>query len=325
MTERKVYIGSVGPFLFEDTDPVSDADGDFSGQDLIGFLSDSPVSAPEFFGIPISSISVTDIDDPSTELNAVNASTVGGLISIYQAVGAADDEFTMFLWDTNAAAENVPYTVDGSSGVWIAVAGKYQNTPLNVAGGATFGDSTNYASFAADGELTLHGTARVEQFLEGVAITGRGGSAPAERTTESPYLSFTFNVGNDSHQTFEAPYAMDYSDVAKIKIHWYTHLDQTDDEVQWQATWNAIPEAGGEAVNAGSTTDVSGDVNCPTQYHIEETLIETIVASSIAQDDIIGLEISRIAIDDGTDPANSSIHVLSIEFEYYMNKLGEAT
>jgi len=32
MTERKVYIGSVGPFLFEDDDLISDVDGDFSGE-----------------------------------------------------------------------------------------------------------------------------------------------------------------------------------------------------------------------------------------------------------------------------------------------------
>lgn len=324
MAERKVYLGSQGPYLFDDGEAVDDPDGDWSGADNVGIRSDSQIVATEFLGIPISSISVTDIDDPSTELNALSASTVGGLIAVYQAAGGADDEFTMYLWDTNAAAENVPYTVDGNGGVWISVSGKYQNTQLNVSS-ATFGDSTNYASFATDGELTLHGTARVEQFLEGLSITGRGGSAPVARTTESPYLSYTFNIGDDSHQTFEAPYAMDYGDVAYIKIHWYTHLDQTDDEVQWQATWNSIPEGGGEAINAGSTTDASGDVNCPTQYHIQETLIETIVASSIAQDDIVGIEISRIAIDDGTDPTISSIHLLSIEFEYYMNKLGEAT
>ena len=31
MAEKKVYIGSEGPFLFDDTDTVDDPDGDFAG------------------------------------------------------------------------------------------------------------------------------------------------------------------------------------------------------------------------------------------------------------------------------------------------------
>ncbi len=33
MALQKIYIGSVGPFLYEDTDPVNDVDGDFVGED----------------------------------------------------------------------------------------------------------------------------------------------------------------------------------------------------------------------------------------------------------------------------------------------------
>jgi len=33
MTIQKVYVGSVGPFLYDDTDPINDADGDFASED----------------------------------------------------------------------------------------------------------------------------------------------------------------------------------------------------------------------------------------------------------------------------------------------------
>jgi hypothetical protein len=33
MALQKIYIGSVGPFLYEDTDPINDVDGDFVGED----------------------------------------------------------------------------------------------------------------------------------------------------------------------------------------------------------------------------------------------------------------------------------------------------
>ncbi len=134
MAEKKVYLGSVGPYLYDDTDLLDDEDGDLAGEYYSGLASTGRIVATEFQGIPISSVAVTDIDDPSTELNPLSASLVGGLIAVYQIAGSADDEFTMYLWDTDAAAENVPYTVDGNGGTWIAVSGKYQNGDINYSG-----------------------------------------------------------------------------------------------------------------------------------------------------------------------------------------------
>lgn len=37
---RKIYIGSVGPFLFDDTDPIADADGDFPLETYKGLATD---------------------------------------------------------------------------------------------------------------------------------------------------------------------------------------------------------------------------------------------------------------------------------------------
>ncbi len=182
---------------------------------------------------------------------------------------------------------------------------------------------TNYAQFAIDGELTLVGTARVMKHVQLIDELGIGGTAPTVRITEEPYVSYTFAVNNDSHITFEIPGDMDFTEAATIKLHWYTSVDQTDDEVNWEARWNA--RAPGEAVNAGETTDTSGDVNCPTQWEILETTIETVPADSIAAGDLIGLHLERIAIIDGTNPSANSIHALSIEFEYTSNKLGLAT
>lgn len=182
---------------------------------------------------------------------------------------------------------------------------------------------TNYAKFAVDGELTLVGTARVIKHVQAIDELGRGGSAPTVRTTEEPYVSYTYAVNNDSHITFEIPEDMDFTVVATIKVHWYTSVDQTDDEVNWEARWNS--RAPGEAVNAGETIDTSGDTNCPAQWQILETTVETVPANSCAAGDIFGIHLERIAIVDGTNPAATSIHALSVEFEYTANKLGEAT
>lgn len=190
-------------------------------------------------------------------------------------------------------------------------------------GDSSAGAPTNFAQFAPDGELTLAGTARVIKHVQAIDELGKGGTAPTVRTTEEPYVSYTYAVNNDSHITFEIPEDMDFTVAATIKIHWYTSVDQTDDEVNWEVRWNS--RAPGETVNAGETIDTSGDTNCPAQWNILETIVETAPADSCAAGDIFGLHLERIAIIDGTNPIAGSIHVLSIELEYTASRLGEAT
>ena len=86
MATKKVYLAGMGPYLVDDTLEVDDPDGDWSGELDVGVRTDSLMVATEFHGIPISSISVADVDDPSDELNLLSASTVGGLVSVYEAI-----------------------------------------------------------------------------------------------------------------------------------------------------------------------------------------------------------------------------------------------
>lgn len=45
MAEKKIYIGSVGPLLYDDTDDINDADGDFSGESYKGLMTDGDIGA----------------------------------------------------------------------------------------------------------------------------------------------------------------------------------------------------------------------------------------------------------------------------------------
>ena len=47
MAQKKIYIGSVGPYLFEDTDLIDDGDGDFSGDTRHGLVTDSQIIVEE--------------------------------------------------------------------------------------------------------------------------------------------------------------------------------------------------------------------------------------------------------------------------------------
>lgn len=134
MTERKFYIGSMGPYLFDDADPIDDQDGDFSGENYKGMRTDSSLKAQELEGIVISSLAVADIDDPSSELSTLSSSLVGGMVFVYEAIAGAADPFTMYLWDTNITSADIPYVVAGNGGYWVAVGGRYLHSDLSVRG-----------------------------------------------------------------------------------------------------------------------------------------------------------------------------------------------
>jgi len=61
MAEQKIYIGSVGPFLYDDADPIDDSDGDLAGQNHGGIAT----TGSGYFGggLIIKPLKLPDIDD----------------------------------------------------------------------------------------------------------------------------------------------------------------------------------------------------------------------------------------------------------------------
>jgi hypothetical protein len=47
MAEKKFYVGTFGPFIFDNTDPVDDPDGDFAGENYHSFTSDEQMYITE--------------------------------------------------------------------------------------------------------------------------------------------------------------------------------------------------------------------------------------------------------------------------------------
>lgn len=82
----------------------------------------------------ITRIVVADIDDPSTELNPISGAFDGDLIIATEVVVAGEDAYTIYAWDSDVSGgENVPFTVDGTGGRWVAFAGRYVNQILESA------------------------------------------------------------------------------------------------------------------------------------------------------------------------------------------------
>jgi len=209
------------------------------------------------------------------------------------------------------------------------VASLYSEGGLTNVGITKLGDgsTTNYAQFAADGELTLAGTARVNKIIN-LGITGLpSGTAAPTVARVGNYYGYQFNSINDAGYvgSFEIPYDWDSTTAIIFKIHWYANNTSAAKMVQWQVDYNATAE-NTEQVNAATTTLTTGDLAVSTTaYRLTETEI-TIAAANLAFDDVVAVMVKRIAASGGGGvvPDNAPV-IVSLEIEYVSNKLGEAT
>ena len=191
---------------------------------------------------------------------------------------------------------------------------------------AHIGDAaTNFAAFAADGELTLTGTARVTKHLVlGFAGIGLGATAPA-LTRLGNVIGYAFTVGDDGYFTTEVPPDWDSSTAVEVVLHNYTNA--TTGNIKFQATWSALPHGGTEAVDAPthSGTLAPAQIAVPgTAKAFQEYSLGTIAAASLSDNDALFFLVSRVAKTSGSDPAQEPVLIL-IELLYTANKLGLAT
>ena len=127
------------------------------------------------------------------------------------------------------------------------------------------------------------------------------------------------------HTDFEVPTDCDTSEDLCIEIYW--GIDEAyatnNAEVQWKIDWRAV--AVGEDVTAGGSSGTIdfGDINIPAATNILVKTEGVIAAANISQDDLIALNVARIALDGGNNPA-AEPYIIMINLEYTVNKLGEA-
>lgn len=200
-------------------------------------------------------------------------------------------------------------------------------------GGLRIGDSsggapTEYAMFAADGELTLHGNARVTKELRVEAGMLSAGASAAAATLLGDYSGWSFTINDDMVGSFTLPHDWDSSTDLSIKIYWYINeaYASASAEVQWQIEWSATPSDDSETIDSPShsgTIDF-GDQNIPaTAKNLTKTGSGAVAAASLSAGDLIGLTIKRITLDAGTNPGAEPV-LIHVSVEYTSSKLGTA-
>ena len=205
--------------------------------------------------------------------------------------------------------------------------GPAKTIQVDSAGVSYIGDPAlvHYARFAAEGELNLYGTARVTRMINlGIDGLATGAAAPVVRRL-GDFYGYEFSLNDDGFvRPFEIPYDCDITAPINFKIHWYINeaYGLSSGEIKWEIKYS--PRAIGEAVNAGSATLDTGDINIPgTALFLAENAV-VIPAAALAFDDVIGIQVKRIALTGGVDPAADPV-IVGLEITYIANKLGVAT
>jgi len=167
MAIKKIYIGSFGPYEYDDALPVNDPDGDFAGQDHQTIVTDGQMFVGQAPSVDeevlrlvdltlrlLPPVSVVNIANP-IELNAISGN-LGTLILAYQIIGATgQNEYTLYAYDASGPAVNSPYVVDANGAGderWIAIAGEYVAQDANILGNIVLSgtvDGIDISAFSA--------------------------------------------------------------------------------------------------------------------------------------------------------------------------------
>ena len=164
MAEKKIYIGSIGPLLYDDSDPIDDADGDFTGVDQQGFATDGSTYVggnQEIVGDLVVGGDL-DVTGDITIEGTIEADTVG--------IADTDDSHHLILtWNENDSADRVLNFLVGGAARSVTLSGNLTvessslvNQDLTTDAGPTFaslslgtGELTCGSINRASGTLTL--------------------------------------------------------------------------------------------------------------------------------------------------------------------------
>ena len=231
--------------------------------------------------------------------------------------------YGIYVTKTGASTNNVA--------AYFSASGATNNYAVKAVGISQLGDggTTNYCQIAADGEITLAGTARVKKHVSlANASLGKGTTAPSQVTIGN-YNAWEFDISDDSVLDIDLPPDWASGTDVVFVVCWYINeaYATNSGEVQWRMAWSACPHGATEAIDAPthSGSSDSGDVNIPaTAKYLTETTVLTISGASLSVGDAIGITLSRIALTGGTDPTADPA-IVHVEMQYTADKLGEAT
>lgn len=190
-------------------------------------------------------------------------------------------------------------------------------------GSLKIGDATNYTQIKPDGELNLHGTARVIRHLRvGAASWDKGAAAPTAGF-EGVFSTLDFDavLDDEAHYTIIVPHRWDTTIDIEFAVDWFYDGGQDNGTVCWALEYKAI-KAGEAVTGAGTTiTKVSAGTHTTGQM-VRTTFTTKILAANLEAGDTLGFRLYR---DVSADTLATDARLINTHFHFTMNKLGLAT
>ena len=186
--------------------------------------------------------------------------------------------------------------------------------------GAKLGDggTTNYAEIKTDGEINLHGTARVTSHvvIDAAAMRITGGTHGGAGCFN--YISFQNNQDDEAFFITHVPYRRAAGTDILVVLRWYYTGGNDNNTCEWNLTYNSI-KAGEDPTGAGTALTEQA-----VAIATDDTLglvTFTIPSAALEANDDLGIKIWR----DGSDALTANALLIGAHVHFTMDKLGEAT
>lgn len=343
MAEKKIYFGSVGPFLYDDTDTIDDVDGDFAGETYEAVVTSGQLyveTAPSKdehvvrridVGGTFRLLSVANIDNP-TELNALTG-VVGDKILAYQASALGYDLHTIYVFDGAVTAAASPYVVAGSAGYWIAIGGRYTRSVKR------FGqNSTDYFEIEADGTLVFLGAATVWDDLRVAAVAAKLGGVKDPGFTvfltngagSQGVFLYWFDAAVEEELYFAVQLPHSYKEGTNITphVHW---VPKTNGAVGEVVSWGLEYAWANNGVTFGNTTIIYTNTHNPADNPLVasrqyKSFFAAIAGAGKTISSMLVCRLFRDATATGlTDSYTDDAGLLEIDFHYEQDTVGSRT
>ena len=192
---------------------------------------------------------------------------------------------------------------------------------------ARIGSKNNCVKLNSDG-LLLKGDARSRRRVRiSMSATGKAAAAPTTVYVGS-FAGYRFDINDAIYYTSEIMQRWDEITDIEVLLNWCINevYLTNNGKIQWQLDWCAVPGDGSEGIDAPvhSGTLVSGDLNIGTILYgnIKTTFTTDLPAASLGQFDLLGLKLTRIALDSGSNPTAKPV-ALQAEMIVTIDKLGQ--
>jgi hypothetical protein len=205
------------------------------------------------------------------------------------------------------------------------VAAPAQSLTVDADGVITVGDggTTNYTEIKADGEINLHGTARVKnaQWIDAGAIKAPG-TKPASQIDHGIGVAWEFSDGTDDTIIFnmKIPNRMDRTVAPTITIGWSSVATEKVGVWQLEYLWTKA----GEDTTAAAQETLEATGTTPTTAHGLVITTFSGIDAPDSDDICMHCRLKRLG-DDGDDTLNATAELDGVCMEWTSDKLGTAT